>query len=669
MTIYKHQTASNLRSKVRALQKAARDHQGNSNLIERFDDITKIAYCKAYEELRPDQLANDSAFLWGPLENDESIAERIRQRFHQLAEERPNLFPEKFSHLNSSASTIRKLAEITATLNVTGTGQDVNGTLYEEIIRNTFDKGDNQQFFTPRQIVEFMVEAIAPRLSGRVCDPACGTGGFLLYAARRNRSASPTTPNEFLGFEIDERLAWVAGINLSTNPHKTRFRIQHLNGAGTLSKDMEQHAGTIDAIITNPPFGSNLSDQEALSRLVLGTGRSSRRRGTLFIERCLDLLRPGGVVAIIIDDGVLAGASNKDARGLILDRSLPLAIISLPETAFMPYASVKASILILEKRAKQPSLRDHIIPTFFAEARTVGRKPNGKPLTKADGRSLDTDLPAILAAWQAGPNGHTANDEEKPSCFWNSIQDTDASRFDREGNRLDPAYHDPARRNGEQALMSSPYALTALRDLCEARKETMTPRRDAPDEQIAYVGLSQIEAGTGQVQATLVNGESLKSTVHRYEPGDILYSKMRPALRKVCLTDDRYEEAWTSTECLVLVPRKNPNTSDHIIHPELLAAMLRSDIAQWQTAHLVAGIGRPRISENAVMGILIPTPPPEDQQQMLQALRAARRNAAELTTQAEMAAQKAKSVHKAANYDMVRAAITGTQHEHEPSNN
>ena len=659
MTTRKERTTNALRSKVRALQRATRDQQGNSNLIERFDEITKIAYCKAHEELEPDRHANDSVFLLRPRDNDETVAQRIRERFLRLAQERPDLFPQRFGHLNASAPTIRKLAEITATLNVTGTGQDVNGTLYEEIIRNTFDKGDNQQFFTPRQIVEFMVEAIAPRLSGRICDPACGTGGFLLYTARRSCPALPNQPSELLGFEIDERLAWVTGMNLSTNPHNMRFQVQHLNGAGTLGKEMEKYAGTIDAIITNPPFGSDLSDQEALSQLVLGNGKSSRRRGTLFIERCLDLLRPGGVVAIIIDDGALAGASNKDARSLILDQSLPLAIISLPETAFMPYASVKASILILEKRTTQPSLHDHAIQTFFAEARTVGRKPNGEPLTKVDGRTPDTDLPAILAAWQAGPNAQTAADEEKPPHFWTSIQDTDPSRFDRDGTRLDLAYHDPTRRDGEQALMSSPYALTPLRDLCKSRKDTMTPCQDAPDEQIAYVGLSQIKAGTGQYQAKLVNGDSLKSTVHRYEPGDILYSKMRPALRKVCLADDRYEEAWTSTECLILSPRKNPDTGDHIIHPELLVAILRSDLAQWQTAHLVAGIGRPRISEAAVMSMLIPTPPPEEQQRMLETLRKAQRNAAELTAQAEIAAQKAKSIHRAAGHEIIRATIYG----------
>ena len=659
MTTRKDQTTNTLRSKVRALQRAARNHQGNSNLIERFDEITKIAYCKAHEELEPERHADESVFLLGPRDNDETVAQRIRERFLQLAQERPDLFPERFSRLNASTPTIRNLAEITATLNITGTGQDVNGTLYEEIIRNTFDKGENQQFFTPRQIVEFMVEAIAPWLAGRICDPACGTGGFLLYAARRSRSASSDQPTELLGFEVDERLAWVAGMNLSTNSHNIRFQVQHLNGAGTLGKGMEEHAGTIDAIITNPPFGSDLFDQEALSHLVLGNGKSSRRRGTLFIERCLDLLCPGGVVAIIIDDGALAGASNKDARRLILDQSLPLAIISLPETAFMPYASVKASILILEKRATQPSLHDYATQTFLAEARTVGRKANGEPLTKPDGKTPDSDLPAILAAWQAGPDAQRATDAETPHHFWTNIQDTDPPRFEREGTRLDLAYHDPARRDGKQALMSSPYPLIPLRDLCESRKDTMTPCQDAPDEQIAYVGLSQIEASTGQYQAKLVNGDSLKSTVHRYEPGDILYSKMRPGLRKVCLTDDQHEEAWTSTECLVLCPRKNPETGDHIINPELLTAMLRSDLAQWQTAHLVAGIGRPRVSEAAVMGMLIPTPPPEEQQRMLETLRTAQRNAAELTAQAEMAAQKAKSIQRAADHDIVTAAIHG----------
>ncbi len=660
MTICEPTSANGLRSKVRALQRAARDYQSNSNLIERFDEITKIAYCKAQEEIYPERYTWDSVFRFGSHDTDSIVSERIYRRFRQLASERPDLFPDRFSSLQAAPATIRRLAEITTTIDITRAGQDVAGTLYEEIVHNTFNKGDNQQFFTPRHIVEFMVDAIAPHLSGTICDPACGTGGFLLYAARRLRSLPEKRPSELLGFEIDERLAWVAGMNLSIGTDQTPFRVHHLDGAGSLGVSAEQYAGTIDAIVTNPPFGSDLRDQEALSRLRLGAGKSSRRRGTLFIERCLDLLRPGGVVAIIIDDGALAGDSNKDARHLILERSIPLAIVSLPETAFMPYASVKASILILQKRSQQNRPHDHIVQTLFAEARTVGRKPNGEPLLQTDGRSLDSDLPTILETWQAGSCKPKCSDRENaPNRFWTKIADISETGYERNGTRLDIAYHDPRRKRTEKALLSSRHTLTSLRNLCEVRNETIIPCIEMPDAKIAYVGLSQIEAGTGKYLAKMVTGESLKSAARRFEPGDILYSKMRPTLRKVCLADDQHEEAWTSTECLVLRPRVDPNTGTYIISPELLAAMLRSDLAQWQTAHLVSGIGRPRISERAVLDILVPTPPAEKQWRMLEQYQAAQRAVAELTAQAERATRQAESIRTAANDGIIHAALYG----------
>src|SRR5207248_7136490 len=129
----------------------------------------------------------------------------------------------------------------------------------------------------------------------------------------------------------------------------------------------------------------------------LGKDRSSRRRGVLFIERCLETLRPGGVLAIVLDDSVLNGPANADTRRLVLRWSDPFAVVGLPETAFMPYAAVKASVLFLQKKGgRGPSM---VRPggVFFARAEAVGRKPNGDPLFRLDGTTNrmepDSDLP------------------------------------------------------------------------------------------------------------------------------------------------------------------------------------------------------------------------------------------------------------------------------------
>src|SRR5437763_9019389 len=102
------------------------------------------------------------------------------------------------------------------------------------------------------------------------------------------------------------------------------FDVQHVPGAGSLGPQVRRYFGRVDAILTNPPFGSDLSDRDVLGGFELGKSRTSRRRGVLFVERCLDPLRPGGSLAIDLDDGVPNGPSNADARRLILERADPL---------------------------------------------------------------------------------------------------------------------------------------------------------------------------------------------------------------------------------------------------------------------------------------------------------------------------------------------------------
>ena len=206
--------SNDLRRLVRALNRILRDFEGNSSLIERFDELTKIIYCKVHDERDVALESKKDAFRLRMGDTDASVAARIRDLFLSLVERRPDLFPERFSHLQLEDSTIGRLVEELSRFSLASVSEDLKGLLYEEIIRNTFDKGENQQFFTPRAIVEFMVEALDSALDSRICDPACGTGGFLLHVdkhLKRNGSALDTT---LLGFEIDERLSWVAGMNL-----------------------------------------------------------------------------------------------------------------------------------------------------------------------------------------------------------------------------------------------------------------------------------------------------------------------------------------------------------------------------------------------------------------------------------------------------------------------
>ena len=653
-----HLTPGKLRRLVRVLNKTLRNYEGNSSLIERFDELTKVVYCKVYNEKETALGRQDSAFCILSGDTDHTVAERIRSQFLHLVKRRPDLFPERFSRLHLEDSTIRKLVEELCNYRLATVSEDLKGLLYEEIIRNTFDKDENQQFFTPRPIVEFMVEALGLSLVGHVCDPACGTGGFLLYVQKHLKRCGSAGDTAMLGFEIDERLSWVAGVNLDMHDPASSVEVFHIKASGSLGDSLKSYFGTIDTIITNPPFGSDLSEKEVLSNFELGRGKTSRRRGVLFIERCLDLLRPGGVVAIIIDESVLNGPSNTDTRRLILERSHPLAIISLPETAFMPYASVKSSILFLQKNQVNGGSPTESNLTFFAHAEIIGRRPNGEALLRYDSAlgktKLDSDLPDILEVWNQGPNEVVSQRAwSNGHYFWASIPPIGDSSFAADTFRVDLAYHHSARRQAVEALSSSRYPLKSLRQLCELRNEAVVPAKDLCDEEILYLGLANMESHTGVYRPALVDGLTLKSSVKRFLTGDVLFAKMRPELRKVCFIGDDINNGYTSSECLVLTPRIDPETGAHFMLPSLLAILLRSDLVYGQLIHLVTGIGRPRLSKKAVLNVRLPIPDSAEQQRLLNMYHRSDEAARFLVKKSKRALQDASQIMSDAKQNLI----------------
>ena len=647
-----------LRSLVKALNRTIRDYEGNSSLIERFDELTKLIYCKVHDENEAAPAVHESTFYVKPEDTDKTVATRIHGHFLRLVEQRPDLFPEKFSHLYLGDSTIRRLVEELYRYRLASLSEDFKGLLYEEIIRNTFDKDENQQFFTPRHIVEFMIEAMGSSLNGRICDPACGTGGFLLHVDKYLKRKENTNWATLLGFEIDERLGWVAGVNLNMNNPVCEVNVSHFTSFGSLGPRLKPYFGTIDAIITNPPFGSDLSEKQALVEFKLGNGKTSRRRGVLFLERCLDLLKPAGVMAIIIDDSVLNGPSNTDTRRLILSQSHPVGIVSLPDTAFMPYASVKSSILFLQKHDVDSESQPDADLTFFANANKVGRKPNGDALLRHEPMSgkmgLDTDLPEILRLWKVGTDKTTSQPALSDAhCFWERIPSVDDESFAQGAFRIDPAYHHPARHHANELLRSTRHPLRYLSELCDLRNVTVIPAKDLCGEEINYIGLANVESNTGVYRPVLVDGSSLKSSVNYFVSGDILFAKMRPALKKVCLIGDDICDGFASSECLVLSPKADTAFGNTFVLPNLLTILLRSDLVYGQLIHLVTGIGRPRLNKSAILNIQLPVPDLAEQRRLLEQYHQSDSASRQLIEESGRALEKADHIMSQARRTLV----------------
>lgn len=635
--------ARDLRLLIRQMSSAFRDSMGGG-LLERFEEISKLLYCKLYDE-REAQASTDykPCFYRRSDEPLNNTYQKISMLYQKAISLLPGVFTNGHRKLSDDKKAVVRIVEILQYVSLSDVPADVKGIVYEELVRNTFDKSDNQQFFTPRSVVHFMVQFIDPQPRQSLCDPACGSGGFLIEASNYIRNILSQQAQEDIttdrltgylsdyltGLEIDRRMAWITQMNLIMHGDG-QGNIHHLGDGGSLAfserLDFLIQSNSLDLILTNPPFGSDFSDNRHLVNYQLGQGKSSRRRGILFIERCVSWLKPGGRLGIIIDDSVLNGASNKDVRSFILQHCVVEAVIGLPDVTFMPYATAKASILFLCKRKNSQKVQT---PIFMANVEQVGRKPNGDPLY-ANQRDINgnplllNDLPNIVEAWRTYINrGEQAIAHLSPKIFVcppDRFQDN--SEIHR-GIRLDVQFHHPSRKTAEDALRRSNYPTPKLAELVVIRNVTAVPATQDPDEVWQYIGLANITPRKDEYTLSRVMGSQIKSNVRLFRPGDILFSKLRPELRKCILIRDGEDEGYVSSECLVFctlekalqdpmlqdIAYKRQSLKQWQVDNEYLAFILRSDIVFGQLVYQITGVGRPRVSQSVILGLQIPLPP------------------------------------------------------------
>ncbi|RQZ77893.1 MerR family DNA-binding transcriptional regulator [Burkholderia cepacia] len=575
---------------VNRISRLMRDLDGSSDLLGRFDELSKMWILEAACE---QGLIEGNALNRLPLETDSQYGHRLHGVYKRFAKSQSIFIPERFSKMVANPIATAAVMDDVRT-SLLGPYQDGLGLAYEEMVRRTFDKSENQQFFTPSQLTAFMISLAAHDPMGFVGDPACGSGGFLVEIAKSNADFE-----KLWGFEIDERLAWIAGVNLmshglTSDDFTIKYDVRH----GSLGNGIDEWRGKLDTIITNPPFGSDVGEATILNQYVLGKGKISRRRGVLFLERCADLLRPGGRLFTVIDDGVLSQPNAADVRILLREKYDILGVISLPDSSFMPYATVKTSIVILQRKAIEGK-KNHK-EMFCATADSIGRRPNGDEdiIYGRDGSAtINSDLPTIAGAWSDFLKGKPI-----PTCKGVFTVKIDTV-VPEKGQRIDVLALEPHRRQLVKRLGEIGDSCVPLSDLCVERNELVHPMEELEGELISYTGLADIESMTGRHSKNIVPAISLKSQVKRYKRGDILFARMRPNLRKVAFVEE--DDGFVSPECIVLKTRESEDGKP-IVDRRLLATLLRSDVVYAQVEGKVTGIGRPRISADDLLSCLVP---------------------------------------------------------------
>ena len=337
-----------------------------------FDELSKILFIKIRDEKRPRDEGVPYDFQIKTRETSKSVADRIKELYQEAKERDPEVFTEDVKvDDNPLFSVVNHLQGV----NLNQTDLDVKGVAFERFLGSYF-RGDMGQYFTPRELVEFIIKMIEPDHEERILDPACGSGGFLLYAMEHiQRQASryydegtPDHKNHWhdfardrlFGIEVNDAIARVSKTNMILHDDG------HSNVIGNdallnFDKFYDQNRGfqkeSFDIILTNPPFGANIKKEEKsyLEDYKLGKGRNSQKTEILFLERCFDFLKWGtGKLAIVLPDGILNNSSLQYVRDYIEQHYQILAVVSLPQTAFRYYeAGVKPSILFLRKFSEE----------------------------------------------------------------------------------------------------------------------------------------------------------------------------------------------------------------------------------------------------------------------------------------------------------------------------
>lgn len=606
--------------------------------MERFEAVSKLLFTKIVDEREfrgswNGHRKNTAEFVWQAGEGERAVYERVRAVWHRAVTAYPQIFAGSRADFPADVAGVARIVRLLEGVEFDATPVDVKGGAYEEILRNTFEKNENQQYFTPRHLVDFIVEMVCPPEWASVCDPAAGSGGFLIGAldhVAKTGGDSRAFAARLRGAEIDDRMAWIARINVLMHDGDPAG-IHHLPGAGSLAPPSSLETAlpnaSCDLILTNPPFGSDLTDTEALRHFEVGRGRPSRRRGVLFLERCIQLLRPGGRLAIVLDDSVLNLPSNKDIRCHVLATCLVEAVISLPDVAFMPYSTAKSSVLIIKKRMHDNEKQGTV---FMADVEHVGNRPNGDPLfseeyDESGNRTLLSDLPLVLDAYREYAASGAAESSRNGTMMFSA----DIGESATEEARLDVYYFHPARRVAETLLQRSVHPVVRLSDVATVEGAVTAPADEYGEEVVRWIGLADIEAGTGQFEVRLTPGDRIRSSAHMFKRGDILFSRLRPKLRKTILINQSDEEGVCSSELLVL--RVKPEVP---VLPEYVAHLLRSDLVFGQLIYQITGVGRPRVSTSSVRKIRFPLPPIGEQTLVVDELNRAGQDAQRQKTMA-----------------------------------
>ena len=383
-------------------------------------EIINLLFCKIYDEINtpPDEQVR---FRAGVEEPAGQVKERIINLFDEVLKDYDDVFDEGDRIKLDAESIVYVVGELQR-FAITEAERDAIGDAFEVFIGPAL-RGTEGQFFTPRNVVKMAIEMLDPQIGEYIIDPACGSGGFLIVALEyvwnklEKEAKRKGWSKEYLAGKRKELASkFIAGIDKDSFLAKVTKAYMAIIGDGrggifcenslVSPEEWNQKTrqkielGKFDVLITNPPFGAKIPirGERILKQYELGfkwkfnnetkqwekTNKLQDKQPPqiLFIERCLQLLKSGGRMGIVLPDGVLGNVTDGYIRKFILDKAKILAVVDMPPETFQPSTSTKTSLLFLQKKKEGEKVGNY--PIFMAVAEKCGHNRRGKPIEDDD---------------------------------------------------------------------------------------------------------------------------------------------------------------------------------------------------------------------------------------------------------------------------------------------
>ena len=598
-----------------------------------LEEIIKILFIKIYDENKRSNQFQISAEELKHLKQSNSATTFVK-RISNLLEETKKEFRDVFEadekiRLSNIALgfTINKLQNIS----LADSSNDAKGLAFQKFLAHQ-EKDGRGQFFTPEPVIDFCVEIIQPKPNETIIDPACGSGGFLISSLKhllknnlKTKTDNFVTKNLF-GLDINKSIARIAKMKLllEANGQANIFCTNSLEDLDEIrlivsSALQKKSFDGFDIVLTNPPFGTlgKITNTKILLQYDLGykwtgsgnefyktkTLRDGQAAEILFIERCLQLLKEGGRLGIVLPNGHFENPSLDYLRFYLKQKANVLAIVNLPQETFIPYGTgVKTSLLFLEKETANTKTQ---YPIFFSKIKKPGYQgnKNGTPIYKKDkygmtikeksgAQILDEDFSIVVEEYKAFQKKQTIDSDNSFSINFNELN-----------GRFDYDFYSPENRKMISGLEDkNAKRLYEIADIVKIKSKKL----NQADKSVEYVELSDINTHSFEIiNTTNYTVHELPSRAsYELRTGDIITAVAGNSVgtekHATALVTEEFEGCICTNGFRVLRNFK--------IDPYYLLYFLKSESFLKQIFMYRTGAAIPNISDSDLSNILINIP-------------------------------------------------------------